>query len=228
MRHLIRLVLVLVFALAAVPAFAQQTTASCAIKGDYLGADGAIFYDGKVLQCDTSHSWKKGFFLGIWASTAGNTALEFDKEVDLFGGYNGKVGKARYTIDVAHFAIQGIDVANANVEMGLGPAFVRLEGYVPVQKGGPRKGLIAAVGARTSHPFGKRLGLQMDGWVKKDSGAFGFNRAWLVQGYTGLTMAVTPNTSLALGARWSSPITKVTDGRKTEVTWQAGVSRTFR
>lgn len=209
-------------------ASAQQITATSKAKGDYLGADGAIFYDGAVLQSDLSLSWKSGLFAGIWTSTAANTALEFDKEVDMFVGYGSKVGRLKYTLDAVYFVVQGIDVANANLELGLGPTFVRVEGYTPVQSGGPRKGLIFATGVRQDFQVAERIVLNAAGLLKHDSGAFGFDRGWLAQGYTGLSVEIVKKTSLVGGARWSTPLSKMTDGRKTEIVWELGVSRSFR
>lgn len=209
------------------PVAAQNVTMTSKAAPVYLGANGAIFYDGAVLQSDAVISWDSGFFAGVWISSAGNTAHDFDKEIDLFAGYGGKVWGLGYSASVMYLVIQGIDVVQVAGEVSSGPLFVRVEGYSPTQSGGPGRGILAYGGLRTSGDLSKRVKLYMEGWVKNDSGAFGFERTLLAQGYHGLGITITDATALRIGGRWSAPLFRVNDGRKTELAWEIGLSRSF-
>ncbi len=208
---------------------AQEVSVTSKAKGMYLGADGARFFDeGPVLHSDLSLSWKSGVFAGIWTSTGANTRRGFDKEIDGILGYESSLGKVSYTVDVEYFAVQGVDVANANLELGVGPAFIRIEAYTPMQKNGPRKGLVTSAGLRYDLGLSKHLVLNLEGLTKYDSGAFGYDSGWLAQGFSGLSLSVNEKTSVVGGIRWSTPLTHMTDGRKSEAVWEVGLSRTLR
>lgn len=208
--------------------FGQEVTLTSKVKGDYLGGDGATFYKGPVLQSDVYVNWKNGVFADVWTSTSNNTQIEFDKEVDLAVGRGGNVGPMKYLVDVEYYVIKGIDVLNANIEVGRGGSFARLEAYSPRASGGPRKGLITAVGHRAELPIGhSRVSAVGQGWLKGDSGCFGFDKALLAQGYVGLKVGLWHGASLVGGARLSTPISKVGDGRKKEAVWETGLSHSF-
>lgn len=220
--------LALVFLLfASATAGAQEVTLTSKAKEIYLGAQGGEFHNEPVLQTDLFVAWKSGVYADFWTSTAANTQLQFDKEIDLILGYAGKVRGFSVATDVQYYFIQGIDVANVNVEVGLHGAFVRLEAYAPVQSGGPGKGLIPSAGYKGGVKLVSRLGLDAQGWLKGDTGAFGFDPAILAQGYLGLKLEVAGKTSLLAGMRLSAPISTVHDGRKKEARWEIGFSQGF-
>lgn len=217
-------VLVLV---AATTLFAQDVTVTSKAKAMYLGVDGARFYDETpVFQSDVAVNWKNGVYGDVWTSTAANRQLKFDKELDVVIGKSGNIGRAKYDVNSGYFAVQGIDVMNHNVELAFKSQFVRLEAYNPVQKGGPGKGLQALVGARQVLPAGKHLAFDVQGWVRADSGCFGFDKALLTQGYVGARVSL-GRTSVITGARLSAPVTEVHDGRKKEAVWEFGISQSF-
>jgi hypothetical protein len=207
--------------------FAQDVTLTSKAKQMYLGVDGARFYDeSPVFQSDLAVNWKNGVYGDVWASTAANTGLKFDKEVDVVVGKSGNIGQAKYDVNTGYFMIQGIDVMNHNAELGWKSNFVRLEAYNPVQKGGPGKGLQALVGARQVFPAGTHLAFDVQGWVRGDSGCFGFDKALLTQGYVG-TRVTLARTNIIAGVRLSAPVTEVHDSRKKEAVWEFGISQSF-
>ena len=214
--------------LASTTVTAQEVTLTSKAKEIYLGAQGAEFYkDSPVVQGDLFATWKSGIYADLWWSTAANSRLDFDKEIDLVLGYARKVGRFGVSTDVQYYFIQGIDVANVNVEAGLNGAFVRLEAYTPVQPGGPGKGLLPSAGYRGGVKLASRLGLDAQGWLKGDTGAFGFDPAILAQGYFGFKVDVAGKTTLLAGMRLSAPISTVHDGRKKEARWEIGFSQGF-
>lgn len=228
MRILIR-VMMLVLLVTSV-AQAQEVTLTSKVKSIYLGANGAEFYnDSPVLQTDLFAVWKSGVYADLWTSTAGNTELKFDKEIDLTLGRSGKFGRVKYATDVQYYFIQGINVMNGNLEVGAGSAFVRLEGYAPVKSGGPYKGWFISAGSRNDLRLASKIHLDVQEWVKHDSGAFSFGELWLIQGYIGLSASVTDKTNIVGGVKWSKPISEVerADGRKEEARWEIGMSRRF-
>lgn len=210
------------------PATAQDVTVASTAGPVYLGSNGAIFYDGPVLQTEAVISWVSGVFTGVWVSTAGNTALDFDKEMDVFVGYGGEVRGISYMASMMYLVMQGIDMVQVAGEVSQGPLFFKVEGYAPTQSGGLKRGIMAFGGLRTSSEIGSRTRLLMEGWVQSDTGTFGYDSALLAQGYHGFDVAVSNKTALRLGARWSAPITRVDDGRRTEVRWEVGASRSFK
>lgn len=207
--------------------FAQEVTLTSKAKAMYLGVDGARFYDeSPVVQSDIFVGWKNGVYVDGWASTAANKALKFDKEVDVTLGKSGNIGRAKYDLNTGYFMVQGIDVMNHNVELGFKSQFIRLEAYNPAQKGGPGKGLQALVGARQALQAGKHVTVDLQGWVRGDSGCFGFDNALLTQGYGGVRMSL-GHTNIIAGARFSAPVSHVSDGRKKELVWEFGFSQNF-
>ncbi len=222
---------VLVFATGSV--FAQSVTVTSKVKAIYLGAQGAEFYpDAPVLQSDVFVSWKNGMYFDLWTSTAANTTLRFDKEVDFTLGRRVVVGRMKYSADMNYYAIQAVDVLNPNVEVSLNATklspFARLEVYAPRKRGGPKKGVMEILGLRSATKVAPRLGLQVEAKVRHDSGAFGFDEAWLGQGYVGAVIYVGKSTVVG-GVRMSDPMTSVSakDGRKGEAVWEIGISRGF-
>lgn len=223
--------LVLVFLsliIGAASASAQEVTVNSGFHSMYLGQQGGIFYGKPVSQSDVSIAWDH-VFIDVWTSTGFNSRKSWDKETDVTVGYTNQLGKLAYNADFAYFAVQGIDVANLNVELGLGPAFVRAEHYQPTQAGGPGKGTILSSGLKLEGTLlnrFKRVGLSMSQLVKHDSGAFGYREAWLYQGEYGVSIGVCPSTSINAGMRFSVPFKRY-DERKQEIAWQLGISRSF-
>lgn len=233
--RLIYLVTILALALLALAstASAQVVTLTTAVRPIYLGAQGAIFADKPVSQTDIFLSWKNGLFADVWVSTGADTKLEFDKELDLIVGYAGARGWLKYSTDFEYFAIQGIDVVNANAELGTGPFFVKFEAYAPVKEGGPRSGFLPNAGFKVSGVplFEKFESVKIDlaQWVKYDTGAFGFGKLWLLQGRLAGAYFFTEKIGVGAGMRWSVPMTEVeeADGRKGEIIWEASFSKRF-
>ncbi len=190
-------------------------------------------------QTDIAVSWKNGVYADLWTSTAFNKHRDFDKEIDVTLGKTGKLGKFDYVVDAAYFLIVIKDVIDINGELSrefkIGPRlnlapFIRGERYFPTQKGGPRAGKMSIGGMRGQVQLASRVKLAFRGWLKKDTGCFGFDPATLGQGYVGLSFNVTDKWTLLPGVTFSKPFTNVSvhDGRKSEANWEFTTSYRFR
>ncbi len=230
MRNRLLFVLVLNLCLLASNAAAQNVTITTATRPIYLGQQGGVFYDRPVQQTDVAAAWKNGVFADFWTSTGFNSKKDFGKEIDLVLGRAGKLGKLNYSTDVAYFIVQGIDVANWNGQLSAGPFFAKVEGYAPVQKGGPRKGLIVSVGEQVSFAPSKRVSFSIMQLMKHDSGAFGFDKMWLYQGRLGLNLALSEKLTVGTAMRWSLPFPDegIDDERKGKIVWELNLSRTLK
>ena len=206
----------------------EEITVSSITRTGYL-YQGAMYYNRPVQQSDVVVAWRNGLFVSIWTSTGFNTTVGADKEIDFILGYSKSVGKFNFSTDAAYFALPGIDIANLNGEVGVGPIFWKLQAYAPVKSGGPVKSLVASTGARHSFALGKRFGLDLEGLAKYDTGAFGYEELWLAQGKGSLSFSLSEKLSLIGEVEWSKPLTNTnTDGRKREVVAGAGISYSFR
>lgn len=212
---------------------AQDITVTTKTKAIYLGGNGAVFYDGPVQQTDVFLGWKNGVYADVWTSTSFNTKKNFGKELDLTLGKADEFGKFNYSININYFAIVVTDVVNVNAELGRGfqlnrqtnvSTFVRGEYYFPVHGNEPRRGAMGVIGIKGGTDLPARLGLAMNAQLKKDSGAFGFNSALLGQGRADLSFKVSGKFSILGSVNFSSPLSHVTDGRKTETVWEFGIS----
>jgi len=200
-------------------AVAQEVTLSANAKEIYLGANGAVFYDGFV-----------------WTSTALNFRRDFDKEVDVTVGKAGKFHGFDYAVDGSYFIIVITDVITTSIELSrsveinprltLAP-YIRAEAYGPVRKGGPPRGIMGIAGLRGSVTIVPRLSISYRGLLKKDTGCFGFDSAVMGQGYVGIPIRLTSRLNITPGVSFSAPISRVRDGRKQEAVWEIGFSRRF-
>lgn len=226
-------VLVALFVLAfAVSAYAQDVTLTTKAKEMYLGVNGARFYDeAPVSQSDVFVLWKNGYYADVWGSSAANSELKFDKEIDFTFGRGGQIGEhAKYLAEGVYFAVQGIDILDFNVEVSgttnaIAP-FVRLEAYAPRKTGGLRKGTMTSLGVRGNLKYGK-WNFPYEEYARRDSGCFGFDKGILAQGRVGVGYDINVKTSVGAGIRFSEPLTDFTDGRHNEVVWDIGLVRTF-
>lgn len=217
---------------AATPLFADsadQVVFTSKVKTMYLGGNGAVFYDGPVLQSDLYLGWDSGFFVDVWTSTAANTRRNFDKEIDFIIGYNGQIGDMKFAVDVGYFVLVISDVVNLNVDLNpIGPLFLRAELYAPVHSGGPKSGFVPAMGLRNRFSLSPLTTLVIEEWLEYDSGAFGFEKGLFAQGYVGLDVTMTESISLTGGMTWSAPLKSINDGRKNELSVQVGLVYEFK
>lgn len=228
MRTLIALIFALLFSSYA---FAQEVTLTSNLRPVYMGVDGALFHDGTVSQSDILVGLKDGYYADAWWSTGFDSKLNFGKEVDLTFGRVTKLGEVALATDANYFFVQGKDVIVLNADATWKMGFARIEAYTPSQRGGPGKGLMISAGMRAiDQPLFEtieRVRITASQWMRRDTGCFGFDSAWLYQGRMGVGFVVTPKLTAQVGTRWSMPLSHPHDTRKGEWFWEMGVTRKF-
>ena len=232
LRSIIATIALLLSFFAASVASAQEVTVTSMVKGAYLGPDGAVWYRHPLLQSDIFVAWDNGVYADLWTSTGFNTRKDWDKETDITLGYGGKFRQLNYSVEGVYFAVMDGDILHGKLELSVETPkvspFVRVMGYVPTRKGGPKEGVLLVGGFKTGFAPSDKVEISLEGSGRHDSGAFGYDEAWLVQGKVGVGVALTPKTQLLLGVELARPLTVVTDGRKGEVVWEIGLSHRFR
>jgi hypothetical protein len=106
--------------------------------------------------------------------------------------------------------------------------FVRLEFYFPVRGSEPKKGIYSYAGLKHSWQLSPRLSISQKGAFMHDNGAFG-RESSLVGQYDGeVSYKILKFLSIEpLAAKVRIPITSVSDGRKTETAFAAGITLHF-
>lgn len=221
---------------------AQDWIASGAFLPSYQGTNGAKFSPKPVWQGALTVSGESGYFATAWFSVGLDEVLygdryadeeEFDDEVDLIAGRVGSWGRCNYSVDLGYYFIRPLtDVLNANAQIGCGPQsfqpFFRGEVYSPSKSGGPKKGLITALGLEHNFQNGG-WSLLLKEWLKHDSGAFGFDSGYLAQGFIGVNFTPQWNEgklTIKTGLSWSAPLT-VDDSREEGAVWNVGFQYLF-
>ena len=183
-------------------AHAQEIKVTTMLRGGYMGQQGSIFADKKVSQTAACVNFEVGLYSCGWVSFGfdnkkGPDGNDYSQEFDTAVGFTEMRTHFWYLIEAQHYAVHGIDVVNGNFEIGKNIFFARLEAYSPVHRGGPDKGLISSAGVRLDPltPIRKadRFKLDLGGWLKHDTGSFGFNEAQLAQGSVSASFRITPN-----------------------------------
>jgi len=226
------LVLYMLGSLLVGPAHCQEVTVTSVVKGAYLGPDGAVWYRHPLLQSDILVAWDNGVYADLWVSTSGNTRKDWDKETDVTLGYGRKFRRVNYSVEGVYFAVMDGDILHGKLELSVETPkvspFVRVMGFVPTRKGGPKEGVLLVGGLRTSFSPSKLVEVSLEGSVRHDSGAFGYDPGWHSQGKVGVGVTLTSKTQLLLGVELAHRMSKVTDGRKGEVVWEIGLSHRFK
>lgn len=229
MKRILSLVVCLAF-VSAISFGEVNSTVTCKLFNEYLGANGGVFYDKPVVQCDVFVSTESGFYGDLWVSKPeGSWMANFGSEVDITPiGKMGRIGSLGYDIAIAYYAIwdAGTDLADVlnpyaeiNGKLGheLGTWYLKYEYYMPVSGDAPRRGNMLRLGVRNSNPLG-RGALSLKGEVFYDSGAFGSDEAILADMQASVLW---PFAGMKVGpvVKYYTPLTSVSkaDGRHGEV-----------
>lgn len=217
---------------------AQEVILTSKVKDAYLGVNGGVFYDKPVVQSDLYLGLSNGVYADVWVSSGFNGDRDFDKEIDLTVGVNGSAAGIDYTIEASYFVLIVPDVFNIVVEgrkfltIGHGVPivpFLRLEGYAPFVDDGPRRGMMAIIGARCPVQITPWLSGSLKAQIRKDTGCFGNDPAVLAQGSLDFEARVSDDLNLLVGVTFSDPLTDVSaaDGRTSSTALTGGFSYSF-
>jgi len=200
---------------------------STALRKAYVGLQGGVYHDDMVQQGDITVTLPSGVFFSAWGSTDFTKEKNFGKELDLIVGVSMDVGAVNVTLDQQYFMLQGSDALNSNLGLDVKGIFVRGELYFPATMTDQiQDGWAVAGGFAKDFSVG-RLSLSIMEGVRYDSGAFGYEKAWVHRGYVGISLQMNEKTSFMVGVGLSQPITAVTD-RKREVVWEIGLSHRLK
>ncbi len=215
-----------------------QMTLSTKAKPQYLGANGAIFFDGQVQHSELFAKVGRGFYFDVWHSISFERGSNFGKEVDFQIGKTGKIGPLNFDASAMYLLIQGGNVASMTQRISYdhpGESSVKLSPFVQVSEywptggegHGPASGVLTSFGAVLSAKLTDRLSLSKRSSLVLDNGAFGFNPAQLFRSYAQLNISLSENLTVAPGVLFSVPLSKTGDSRKREIVLELGLSRRF-
>lgn len=196
---------------------------TCKFLDKYLGANGGIFYDKDLTQCDLQSDFRGGLYMNVWVSTSGRNdwMSNFDDEIDGTLGWVRAIGAFTYDVGLSYYAIAKgpsgnfADVMSPTLEVSraleLATAFARVEHYLPVEGRYPGSGFIFRVGARrgtTLHGVDVASKTQ----VSYDTGAFDSDNGFFFDIQITALKQIGP---MGIGplVKFSTPLSSVSDGR---------------
>lgn len=199
----------------------------------YLGADGGVFHPAPVQQSLVTVSAPSGVYTGVWNSLplgGLNLNPNYGYEVDLFGGWGGKVHGFNLNQDVNYTAVVPLSKETGDVWLfttDLGRSFKFGHGMTVTPQFRYRLA-VPAVGE--SPPGGRffreslawgwqhgRLSLSARAGLLHDSGAFGFNPGWLTDNALSVSVGIGKSARLELPIRITRPLSPLGDGRSLQV-----------
>jgi len=199
-----------------------------ALRKAYVGLQGGMYHPAMVQQSDLTVTLPSGLYFSVWGSTDFTTEKNYGKEADAIVGFSYTVGSVDIDVNQQYFVLQGHDALNTNAEISLKGLFVKGELYFPARMTNDdvvlEEGWAVNVGIRKDFSRGP-FGFSFEESIRYDSGAFGYEPAWVHRGHMGLSLEMNAKTAFFTGVSLSQPITAVTD-RKQQVIWEIGISRT--
>lgn len=216
-------------------------------RSHYLGEEnGAIFYDGPVLQTDFRLSHESGFYLGVWVSSGFDTewpSEDWSDEVDYYLGYTKEIGGFEFDASVfwcddtpvGRSPVNDVLIASLSVTA---PAFIEtksfnlrpnafISGYWTFGDTEFEGGVIGGVGLVASYAPLEKLSLDASAHIIFDDGAYGNDSGALLRATLAATWAVTDHLSIKpVELTFFTPLS-VKDGRETECILGVGFALTF-
>ena len=218
---------------------AQEWSGETVLRTNYVDQNGAKLAAKPVSQSEVCAAFSSGLYGCGWMSAGlgkekGADApdyVDYSNELDGIVGLANNYRWLNYDANFQYLAINGGDVVGTSFELGIKMVFAKIEGYSPVQKGGPAKGLLTSVGYKLDglplfERF-ERFQLSNGQWLKHDTGVFGYQKAWHYQGDLGVSIGLTDTLRMPVGVEWTIPLTDLTDGREAEASWKIGLTKSF-
>lgn len=213
----------------------------------YLGDEnGAIFYDGPVLQTDFQLRHESGLYLGIWISSGFDTewpSEDWSDEVDYYIGYTKEIGGFEFDASVfwcddtpvGRSPINDVLIASLSVTA---PALLEtktfnvspnafISGYWTFGDTEFEGGVIGGLGFVATYAPTDSISIDLGAHLVIDDGAYGNDNGSLFRATLAATWAVTETFSFKpLEITVFTPLS-VVDERKTECILGAGFTLTF-
>jgi len=209
----------------------------------YVGSAGTKFYDAPVQQTDIFISLPKGFYVDFWNSMPLNGKENFGKEDDWTVGWNGKIGESglKADIGISYYDFIGLfnsagDTINPYAKISMDIAVTKnqtLTPYVKIEAPFPVSGSSLKGGVRTyggiihTWQASEKLSLSQEAYVVYDNGAYGMDSGFIGKYAAGASLKIYKSLSLDASLSATAPLTKVHDGRKTEIVPAIGLSTKF-
>ncbi len=212
---------------------------STSYRSKYVFSNGANVYNHGVIQSDLFLLTKCGLTLDVWGSLptkVENIGNDFATELYFTLGWTGKIEDYNLSFGIGYddlhsnFSARGIDLVIASAEVSrdfkVSDSFT-VSPFARVEVNFSLDGQYAW--CHTPDVFDHFLGRGFTGkaMVVYDPGILGGDVAWVVNAEAGLQWKLGDNISAELPfLRWVEPLNSVSDGRKQEFIFGAGI--TFR
>ncbi|MBZ9577712.1 hypothetical protein KJA13_01600 [Patescibacteria group bacterium] len=224
-----------------------SVTLSSKIYSKYLNEGGGnILHDKPVIQTDLFASLPKGFYLGIWHSAGlDGTGLSSDNgdEIDYIVGWSGKVGKVNLDIGAYYFDLVDIfksphgDIIEPYFEISKGFDISDKHCLTPyVWFGFPYSakgdefghGFYVRPGVKHAWQITPKLTLNQKANLFFDDGACGFDSGLFGEYRCSFSWQISKSTTIDLiSVKGITPFTSLSDNRKTEIVYGAGITYRF-
>lgn len=207
----------------------------------YLGSNGGVFHPAPVQQTSLSFPLPKGFYAAVWNSVPlgdRHASPNFGYELDFSAGWNGKVKWLKLSGDVTYVGVTPLRRIRGDVLQISGRAghefaltkrqsvepFVWVRGVLPVRGSAPRHGVFLHGGLHYHLTATRRLDIDSGAEVVHDTGAFGFQPGYFGRANLNGTLKLGRGWSLKSILQFSTPLTHVSDGRRTQLVLGGGLA----
>lgn len=217
-------------------------TISSTILTKYVDDNGTHYGNGAVVQSALEISLPKGFYVEVWNSTSLTRNPE-GRENDMTLGWGGEVGPVEIEIGGTYIDIEKMIKADesdlwlifgiAKKEFQISDKqklipFLKGQFYLPVKGSSVgKKGFQLIVGLEHELSLSKLVALSNKLSFMYDDGAVGYQRAGIIDFAPEFKIKASEYISFVVNGRVVAPMTKVSDGRRTEVIGGVGVVFSF-
>ena len=207
---------------------------------DYVGSNGRVFHKGSVNQSTLTLTAPSGVYVGTFGSVPYSTtkAEDYGYEQDFSAGWNGAYCHFTFNPDVTYINLAPLSRMNGDAwQLSMMVArpiktqgntvtpYFLLNRYLPVVGKAPKAGTFYRFGVNHSMALSK-FAINSGAEVMYDTGAFGNDRMWLAKASATISHGLGNHLQLSVPANFYTPVTHVTDGRKTQ--WTVGFGIAYR
>lgn len=228
---------------AAVSAVGAPIDVASKIWSKYLGPNGSMYHDKPVLQTAVSGELPKAFYWEVFHSIGlddGDFSSNFGDEIDLTVGKTFELSESLTldasvaywdTVDLLSSKPADVAVASTKLSLATGESSsvsLCFDRYVSTDTSIYASGYKVGLYASFEQEVRTGLTLSLEPSVSYDSGAYGYQKAWVAALDASLAWKLDDRVSIVLPAMsMTRMLSTVADRRKTEVVWGGGLSIAF-
>jgi len=206
---------------------------------DYVGSNDRVFHKGPVNQQTLTLTAPNGVYIGTFGSVPYSTATkceDYGYEQDFSVGWNGTYRHFTFNPDVTYINLAPLPLMNGDAwQLSMTVArpfklnsdtvtpYFWINKYVPVLGKAPKSGTFYRFGTNNGTNVGK-FATNSSAEVMYDTGAFGNDRMWLAKVSATISRNFGHHLQLGVPVNFYTPMTHVTDGRKTQLTVGFGIA----